>query len=57
MGDTFHMEKEDFDKIGDKDVGLDNDQADTVDEDINANPVQITALSECAKSMCNIMSD
>ena len=57
MGDTFHMEKEDFDEIGDKDVGLDNDQADTVDEDINANPVQIPALSESAKPMCNIVTD
>jgi len=57
MGDTFHMEKEDFDKIGNKNVGLDNEQTDTVDEDIDANPVQITALSECAKFMCNIMSD
>ena len=46
MGDTFHMEKDDFDKIGDKDGELAKGKTDTVDEDINANPVQITPLSD-----------
>ena len=52
MGDTFHMEKEDFDKIGDKDVELAKGQIDTVDVDINANTVQITPLSDYDKPVC-----
>jgi len=49
MGDTFHMEEEEFDEIGDKD--------ETVDGDINANPIQITALSDSDKPMCNRNSE
>ena len=57
MGDTFHMEKDDFDKIGDKDGELAKGQTDTVDEDINANPVQITPLSDGDKPTNNPVSE
>jgi len=53
MGDTFHMEKEDFDKIGEKDGELAKGLTDTADEDINANTVQITPLREDDKPMHN----
>jgi len=53
MGDSFHMEKDDFDNIGVKDGELVQGQTDTADKDINANTVQITPLREDDMPMVN----